>query len=210
MSDPTPREDDLDVSKFKPKPRGGALTLTLGGLVLAGYLLFDLRGSAAYWLAGGTPVDLGEAKGEALKKLSDNAFADVRGEPGPVASRFKRYGRTFEIVALKGTPVLVRRELPGDAPLTGKPDLAPLSASGRLVRDTSIPEYEQAFENLVQKSEAVPAEGHLWVLLDGEKPGTGWRVPAALAGLLALLGFNLYALARWALSRRGAAQQPPG
>jgi len=200
VQSPSPVEDDdeLDPAAFKPRSRGGmGLTLTFTGLTLATFLLWDMRADVAYWFASGQPLDLGAPNGYRLERAADGMLATVQGLPGPVASRFRRYGQSYEIVALKGSPFLVRRAIAGEELGTGKPDQAPLTATGRLLRDTSIPEYQQAFQNMVQKGEAVPANEHLWVLLDGERPHTGWRTPAALLGLVAVLGFNVVAITRF-------------
>ena len=93
------------------------------------------------------------------------------------------------------------RDLPSAAP-----DQTPLTAVGRLLRDDAIPEYEQAYQNLVQKGEAVPAGDHLWVLLDGSKPRSGLATPAAIAGLCAVLGWNVFTLVRYFRARAARAK----
>jgi len=211
MAYPKPSEeldDELDPSAFKPRSRGGlGLSLTFSGLILAAFLLFDLRGDLAFWVASSPPIELGQSGDYHLDRVADNALAKVQGQPGPVASRFRRYGQSYEIVALKGSPFLVRRPFPGRELGQGKPDQAPIVATGRLLRDSSIAEYEQAFQNLVQKGEAVPASEHLWVLLDGELPRSGWQMPAVAAGLFALLALNALTLLRFFRARAGQGQR---
>ncbi|HEY3451799.1 MAG TPA: hypothetical protein VGK67_35910 [Myxococcales bacterium] len=210
MADPKAREpealddDDLDPSAFKPRSTGSlGLMLAFSALALAGFLLFDLRADLAFWFGSGQPVDLGAAGAYRLERAANNVLAQAQGLPGPVASRFRRFGQSYEIVALRGTPLLVRRAFAGEDP-AAKPDQAPLTAVGRLLRDDAIPEYEQAFQNLVQRGEAVPANDHLWVLLDGTRPRSGWTTPAAIAGLLAILGLNAFTLVRFFRAKAAA------
>ncbi|MBI5546676.1 MAG: hypothetical protein HY901_22565 [Deltaproteobacteria bacterium] len=196
-------DDDL-TADFRPRKRGGfSLALTFLGLVLAAFLLFDLRDDVSYWVARSQPVDLGASGAYRFDRVADNVLATIQGSPGPVASRFKHLDRRFEIVAFRGTPVLVRRELRGPEPSSSPgrpsppPDQTPFIATGRLLKDTSIFEYSEAFRTLVERGEAAPLDEHLWVLLDGEKPLTGWRTPALLLALLGLLGLNAFALTRF-------------
>jgi len=215
MADQPPRsesvdEDDIDPAEFKPRTQGTvSFGLTLMGLGLAAFLLFDMRDDLAFWFRSAEPIDLGTSTTYFLDRVRDNSLASIQGVPGPVANRFKLLTETYEIVALRGTPVLVRRAPTGlDMPVPpGKPppppDQKPFTATGRLLRDTSIPQYEHAFRTLVERGEAVPRGDHLWVLLDGEQPRTGWKVPLMLLALVALLGLNAYSLTRY-LRRKAA------
>ena len=203
-----PDDDDELAADIRPKSAGSlSLSLTLVGLVVAGYLLFDMREDVVYFLSSGTAVDLG-ADGDWKKDhLRDNVFATIHGTPGPVADRYKAWGATWEIVAVRGSPVLVRR-----APLTGElpvppgaapfpPDQKPFQATGRLMRDTSLPSFASAYQALAARGEAVPSSDHLWVLLDGASPRSGWETPAMFALLACVLGLNGWSLARY-LRRR--------
>ncbi|MGC4113331.1 MAG: hypothetical protein QM765_01370 [Myxococcales bacterium] len=198
-----PPDDDIDPAEFKPRSTGSTgLMLTFSALVLAGFLLFDMRSDLVFWFGSGPAVDLGSTGAYGVEKAANNVLAQVQGTPGPVASRFKRYGQSYEIVALRGTPFLIRRPYSGEE--LAKPDQSPLTASGRLLRDDAIPEYEQAFQNLVQKGEAVPANDHLWVLLDGSKPRSGFTTPLTIGGVLAVLGLNAYTLVRFFRAKAAA------
>lgn len=212
MADPRPNPEELegDDSPEDCRPRGRSglsLSMTLLGLGLAAWLLYDMRADFSYWLGGAPEVELGDGANGVPKNQADNVPARVQGKPGPVADRFTFWGRRYEIVAIRGTSILVRRNLPGpEVPLPpGKapppPDQAPFAARGRLLRDDSIPAYAHAFQTLAERGEAVPREGHLWVLLDGELPRKGWRTPAILPGLLAIAGMNVFAIVRY-LRRR--------
>jgi hypothetical protein len=204
-NDPGPDDDEL-VADFKPRRKGTvSLSLTFLGVGLAAYLLFDNRTDFTYWLSTPVPVELGSSDGELkAERLADNVYATVRGTPGPVADRFKYWGSTYEFVALKGSCILVRRaphaagELPvppGKAP--AGPDQSSFQASGRLLRDTSLPSYAHAFQTLAGRGEAVPRADHLWVLLDGQVPRTGFETPGLFALIAFVFAFNAVALVRY-------------
>jgi len=195
--------DELEEEAPAPPTRraaggGFALSLTVLGLALSAYLLFDNRELFSYWASAAAPIELGAAGGYQLERLAENLPAHIQGAPGPVSRRFERFAQRYELVAVRGTPVLVRRRLAKDALLL---DPAPFSATGRLVSDTALPEYREVYAVLAGRGEAVPRNGHLWVLLDGELPRSGWQTPALLAALLALLVLNVVALARRFLVR---------
>jgi len=197
MADPENRtealDDDEDLAEdFRPKSRGTlSLSLTVTGLVLAGYLLFDMRDDVVYFLSSGTAVDLGADGAWQREHLKDNVFATVHGTPGPVADRFKAWGKTYEIVAVRGSPILVRRTpfAPGQKPFT---------ASGRLLRDTSLlPTYAATFQAMASRGDAVPFSDHLWVLLDEQSPRSGWETPAMFLLLAFVLALNGWSLTRY-------------
>jgi hypothetical protein len=202
--------EDADAFAGGPRPRRLPLGITLLGLAVCAYLLWDMRPAIAYWLSTEPAVDLGSVGAYQLDRCRDGIFARIEGVPGASASRFRRLGTRYEIVALRGTNVLVRRSLPPLDPATARegreppPDPARFSAQGRLVLDQSIAEYAQAFQHLVGRREVELREGHLYVLLDGDSPRAGWRVPAEALALAALALLNAAALARFALRVRSA------
>lgn len=194
LSDPT-SSDPRD----RPSRRGGtfSLALTLLGLGLVAFLLLDFRDAAAYWLRPAPVVDLGAPGAYRPDALSHNVPARIEGVAGRVSARFQRWGNRFEVVAVDGTSVLVRRDPQTRAFAPGQR----LLAEGRLVRDTEAPEYAPIFADMVRQGGAQPAGSHLYLLLDGEMPRRGWRVPALLWVFAAFVGFNLWSLARFAKAR---------
>lgn len=186
-----------------PRRSLAALVVPLVGLALAGYLLFDRRAALGYWVGSQQPVELGGTGGYHLDRARDGVLANIEGVPGAAAVRFERLGTRYEVVAVRGTNILVRRERKGPA-LTRRsgereppPAAVPFQASGRLVLDTSAPEYyAQAFRHLVERGGAEPTGGHLYVLMDGERPREGWTVPLVVGGLVALIAVNLWGLSR--------------
>ncbi len=207
--DATSSEDEV----LAPGPRkpGARLLFAVAalGFVVCAWLLWELWPALRYWLSSAEPVELGAPGAYHLERSADGLYARIGGAPGPHASRFRKLGAHYEIVAIRGTNVLVRRVLdplsPSAAPgrTEPPPDPAPFIAQGRLVLDRSIPEYAQAFQQLVSRGDTEPRGGHLYVLLDGERPRTGAKVPAEAAGLMALALLNAGALVRYsARSRR--------
>jgi len=179
-----------------------SFSVVVGWLVVIGYLLFDLRGDLGCWGGSRPEVTLGKPAAYQLERADDNVLASIEGVPGSAASRFERLGKRYEVVAIRGTPILVRREMPGPhlpkppgAP-EPPPDPTPFSARGRLLRDLSAPEYGEAYSFLVERGDAVPRDGHLFILLDGDLPRTGWKVPGMTAGLVLLGLFNLWSVWR--------------
>lgn len=179
------------------------------GLGLGAYLLFDLSAEIAWWFGAPVSVDLGRPGSYRPELAADGALARISGRPGGSAARFRKLGKRYEIVAIEGTGILVQREQSGpDLPVPSgqkepPPDRSPFAAEGRLMRDDSAPlEYRQAFRLLVERGDAQPRDGHLHLLLDGDKPRSGWTLPAALVAILGLMGLNLWTLERALRPRR--------
>ncbi|MGI5863508.1 MAG: hypothetical protein ACOX6T_15840 [Myxococcales bacterium] len=217
MPRPLP-EKAVDTNEEQPvsrRPRRpGAFVLTVLGLGLALFLLWDMRADVAFWIGSPPLTDLGVEGAYHLDRAADGALARIAGKPGSSATRFSRYGRRYEIVAVRGTHILVRRALKGSEARTGAavppPAQVTFVAEGRLAKDSSIPEYGEAFRLLVERGDAEPRGGHLYVLLDGERPRTGWRVPLAVIGLGLLVGLNLFSLTRSLCRAMGRRRTAPG
>jgi len=183
--------------------------VTLVGIGLGAFLLHDMRAEFAWWFSAPATVELGGAQGYRLDQAADGALAKIEGRAGGSAARFRKLGKRYEIVAIEGTNILVQREMTGpDLPLSPgqkepPPDRAPFSAEGRLLMDTSAPiDYGQAFQLLVERGDALPRDGHLFVLLDGDKPRSGLKTPLALLAIASLVALNLWTLGRALLPRR--------
>lgn len=177
------------------------LFISAAALLVCAYFLWDLQPALRYWGSAGDAVDLGRPGDYHLERASDNRYARLEGIPGPGATlRVRRMGlfeTHYEVVVVRDTNILVRRS-PRNEPQSAAPP--PFTAQGRLVLDSSIPDYAPAFQNLASaRGGAQPRDGHLYVLLDGEWPRRGWSTPLIAAGLLALILLNAAALARYAL-----------
>lgn len=186
--------------------------VALIGVALSCVLLWAQRAEIAYLLSPDEPIRLGEEGRHQLDRLASNRFAEIRGVPTPNAA-FSRHGDTvFVVIGLENTPILIRRKalaseewIPNRPP--PRPDPRPFTASGRLLDRSAAPQYEPAFQMLAR--DLAPQEGRLWILLDGERPGSG----AALVLPALLLGFgllNAWFIARdLAVRRTSSAQRPP-
>jgi hypothetical protein len=183
---------------------GFSLGITVLGLGVALYLIWEMRRDIQFWVSSPAAIDLGEPQRYQLDRAQDNVHATIRGQPGRSADRFRRLGKRFEIVAIQGTPFLVRRHVqepvlprPQGEP-EPPPDQSLFAASGRLLQDDSMPAYAHAYRLLVERGEALPRSGHLFVLLDGERPRAGWQTPASLLAVGLLAALNIWSLARYA------------
>ncbi len=196
-------DDDGD---FVPRERR-RLSLPAGiaivALLACAYFFWDLLPAFRYWASRGEAVDLGRPGDYHLERESDGLYARFEGVSGPGASlRVRRMGlfeTRYDVIVARDTNILLRR-----SPQEGPAGAAlPFAAQGRLVLDRSLPDYGPAFQSLTAaRGGAQPREGHLYVLLDGERPRTGWAIPLQAAGLLALILLNAASLARYGLALR--------
>lgn len=190
-----PLDEDFSWPE-RPKRRGPGVALALAAVALCAFLAFESRHAFAYWLtASGEPVTLDAqtlADATALDAL-DNHLVRIQGTPGASAARFKERFVARELVAIGGTPVLLQRaptRAPGSMiPQDPPPDRAPVDVTGRLVRDSSLDrDYGEAFAAFLQRGEVELVGGHVYVLIQDERPRAGWQTPLLLLAL-ALLAF---------------------
>ncbi|MDR0964993.1 MAG: hypothetical protein LBM75_00530 [Myxococcales bacterium] len=195
---PQDEADDFEQPQ-PPKRQGFGLLLTIVAIGLCGYLLFDLRHEFAYWLTAPsepvviTNVHLNDAA--ALDAL-DNRLVKIYGIPGPSVGYLQDRFAKRELLSLPGTPFLLQR--PATPQTSGEaPKQAPIEAEGRLVRDSSFnADYDEAFATFTQRGEVDLVGGHLYVVMQGERPRTGWTVPLIFLGLAFLLAINVRSLVR--------------
>ena len=199
-----PLAEPLDDEDDEALPPRGVNSLSVVVSVIAigfcGYLLYDSRSELAYWFASPEPIELGGPKTFTLERELSGRFARVEGAAGGSAERYERFGKRREIIGIPGTNVLVDRETSIPA-TSGKAEPGPSKAvsvaAGRLVRDDEAPGYYlQALPKLVAQGDVEPLGGHLYVLVDGEKPRTGMKAPAIALALLLLIAVNLRSLFR--------------
>ncbi len=196
--------DDLDSPPPRRRSSASSLTISAVALGVALWVGYDQRADLAFWLSEAPRVDLGSPGAYQLDRAAPGVVARITGEPGGSADRFSRLWARFEIVAFKGTNVLVVRRLkpdPSGSNVEPPPDRRPFTAEGRLLADTDLPGYAHAYSFLVQRGDAQPANGKLFVLLDGELPRSGLKTPAMILGLALLVVLNLAALAKGLLRR---------
>jgi hypothetical protein len=193
-----PEAFDPDEEEEELPPAGRRrVTLPFGvvaiALLVCAYFLWDLLPALRYWGSAGEAVDLGRPGSYHLERASDGLYARIEGVAGQAMNLSVRWmwlsETRYDLLAVRDTNILVRRSPRSAAP--------PLTAQGRLILDRFIPEYAQAFQNLAAaRGGAQPRDGHLYVLLDGERPRSGWAVPLQAAGLLALILLNAGSLIR--------------
>lgn len=198
----------LEARARARRPLGVRPPLALAGVLLSLVLLGPQWRDVAYLFASREPVSLGSEGAYRLERLASNRYAQVRGRPLPVAAWGVDAGRVVVMVGLEGTPLVVRR-----APVAGEsweegeppppPDATPFAVRGRLLREDHDPRFAQGYARLRASGLLRPdPDGHLWVLVEGERPGED-RATALLAGLLAaLLLLTLWMLARAVGDRR--------
>ncbi len=198
-ADETVLTPDEDFSwPERPRRRGPGVALALAAVALCAFLAFESRHAFAYWLtASGEPVTLDAkilADAAALDAL-DNHLVRIQGTPGASAARFKERFVARELVAIDGTPILLQRDptrAPGSMiPQDPPPDRAPVDVIGRLVRDSSLArDYGEAFAAFLQRDEVELVGGHLYVLIQDERPRAGWQTPLLLLALALLVFVN--------------------
>ncbi len=198
-ADETVLTPDEDFSwPERPRRRGPGVALALAAVALCAFLAFESRHAFAYWLtASGEPVTLDAkilADAAALDAL-DNHLVRIQGTPGASAARFKERFVARELVAIDGTPILLQRDptrAPGSMiPQDPPPDRAPVDVIGRLVRDSSLArDYGEAFAAFLQRDEVELVGGHLYVLIQDERPRAGWQTPILLLALALLVFVN--------------------
>lgn len=158
-----------------------------------------------------TPLELGEPANYRFERLQEDAFVRVEGIASPRRGSYTRSGEAYEVFALVGTPLLVRKEK-STAPRA--PDVAELMVlEGRVLK--LEPRASGFFERLVRPASRynslklkfdalgeLPPGRTAFLLLDGQVPRLGFLsllFPLALWGLsLTLVGVAL----RRALERR--------
>lgn len=169
-------------------------------MAFAAFLLFGMRGEAVYWFTASGDAQSIEAKDVAKPGALDpmaGRLIRMKGSPAGTAARFKKRFQMKELVVLKGTSVMLERPATNGA-VTDEdakkrpPDMAPVDVEGRLVKVDELPgDYSVAVKSFLAKKELAPADGHHYVLMQDERPRSGWQVPAMVFALLALFFLNL-------------------
>lgn len=184
-------------------------------LLAAGALLYFItqqRADLAYWLSPRAALNLGVRGEYRLEELVSQRYVELHGVPGRRGLYAREQGRTFVIVAIAETPILLRREaLPTEdwsieAPLPPRPDPRPFSVRGRLVARHEAPRFEQAFVELLRDGELRPHRERSFVLLESVRPTDMWPSVLITAALLGLLGLNA-AMFLSALGGRGRGER---
>jgi hypothetical protein len=201
------RERSERIAQLEVRARsrfGGVSRVT--ALVAAGAtaaFLWLQRAEIAYFLSDATPITLGNEGDYHFESLRSNRYAQIHGTPSLRGAYAREGGSVFVVLGAQGTPVLIRREaLPTEAWAPGqvppRPDPRPFAVRGRLLIDQDAERYRDGFDKLRSWGEVVPRDGHLWLLIEAERPRGLWelRWAATAAALLATMIVLLYVRAK--------------
>lgn len=191
------------------KPPVAAAALA-GALVL----MWMQRLDVAYFASPKEPITLGVEGAYRFEEARSNRYAQVRGVPTARGAYGLEGDRTFVVVGLRDTPLLVKRPtLPTERWTPGgaapQPDQRPFSVRGRLLAREDAETYADGFAKFEQMGEVKPR----WILVEGERPGADFKTAAWGGGLAAFAAVNLWLLVRgllasWDRLRRLKADKP--
>ncbi|MBI3184746.1 MAG: hypothetical protein HYZ28_21630 [Myxococcales bacterium] len=191
---------ELESRLSRRSPVGVKAPVAALAIGIAIYLLWEQRLEIAYLFAPREPISLGTEGDYQLDRLASNRYAQVHGIPTSRGAYSVEGERTFVVVGLRETPLLVRREaLPGETWKPGsvppRPNQSPFAVRGRLLSRAGAARFEDGFKKLEEAGEVRPA----WILFEGERPGR------SVAALLWLGGLSAFILANaWLLYREAA------
>jgi hypothetical protein len=194
------RIEELESSIRRSSSVGVKIPVALMAMVASAFLLAMERREIGYFFASRTPIQLG-AEGEyRFDRLESNRYAQIHGIPTVRGAYLRQKAATFVVVGIAGTPILVRRHAlagegwaPGSTP--PRPDQRPFSVRGRLLSARDAFQYKDAFATLSSMGELTPDRDGLWILLEGERPGSNLR--ALLISTALLLFFLVNAWLCW-------------
>jgi hypothetical protein len=198
-----PSEPSARASVDLGKPKRTLRTITVGVMsltaLLAAWLMWSLRGEAAYAVGPASAIDLGALAAADLAP-HDNRFVRVSAElEGASSVGYRRWlDRDPQRIALAvaGDGDGQRWVSYGVPPSLAGPRFVPPSlVAGRLVRADQLGVRFGGIRRAIEELSGKSAKG-AWVVVDGEDPaGLGWVVGLE-ALLLLFIGFNLISVAR--------------
>lgn len=200
---------ELEERLRRRSPVGVKAPLALIAIGAAGFLLWMERLQLEYFFSSREPISLGAEGDYHLERLASNRYAQVHGIPTSRGAYSKQDERTYVVVGLTETPLLVwRGALSGEEwvdQVPPRPNQSPFGVRGRLLARADARRYEDGFKELEQMGEVKPA----WILVEGERPGTSVSALLWLGGLGLFLTFNLWLLIR-SLAHRLALRRGDG
>lgn len=208
-----------DEDGYVAPPRRSAFPPSFLFVLAAALAALALEPSAdlGYHLAGpSAPIDLGRPAAYDFAAAEDGALATIEGIASPKRGSYSQWGDEWEVFALVGAPVLVRRE-PGAKP-PGENVAELVSLRGRLMKLEDAPSsfFERLFRPASRYTSlrlAFQARGELplgrtiWLLLDDEVPRSNFSAILVPLLLWAGAGLVLFAAVRARL-RRPAPRRP--
>ena len=196
---------ELEQRRSRQTSLGVKWPMALVGMGTALFLFWQMRLDIAYFFAPTTPVSLGSEGNYQWDKLESNRLVQIHGIPTWRGAYFQESGKTYVVVGLKDTKVLVRREALSDeaweeGETPPQPNQSPFAVRGRLLSRAEAFRYESGFETLKAMGEVDPQ----WIILQGERPRESLKTLLWECGLLAFFFLNAWFLLRDIASRRRA------
>jgi hypothetical protein len=191
------RIEELESSIRRSSSVGVKIPVAVMAMIVSTFLFAMERREIGYFFASRTPIQLG-AEGEyRLDRLESNRYAQLHGIPTLRGAYLRQKDATFVVIGVAGTPILVRRHaVAGEDWTSGstppRPNQRPFSVRGRLLSARDASQYKDAFATLASLGELTAAKDGLWILLEGERPGSNPRTPLFAAALLLFFGVNAW------------------
>ena len=193
---PIQGERDVRIAELEREiaGRGGVgVSASVAALGLtAALLLLGLRQQEIrYFFSSSQAVSLGIEGAYQLDQLQSNRYVQIHGRPTRRGLYATENGKPYVMVGLQGTPVIVRRHpFSSEVLVPGKPapqpNQSPFAVRGRLLAQSDAARYAESMHKMLEFGEMNPRDGRLWILLEGERPGSNM---AALFSFLALVAF---------------------
>ncbi len=204
------RDDEiaaLERRLARRSPVGVKAPVALVAIAGSLFLMWMQRLDLAYLFVPRTPISLGAEGDYHLDGLRSNRYAQIHGVPSRRGAYGVERGSTWVMVGLLDSPVLVRRlALPGEEWTVGttppRPNPSPFAVRGRLLSREDAGRWEDGFRKIAEMGEVRAADGRLWVLVEGERPGADARALAWGVGLVAFAVLNAWFLIKGLLFRR--------
>ncbi|ABF90691.1 hypothetical protein MXAN_2628 [Myxococcus xanthus DK 1622] len=183
------------------RPMAAVMAIAVG-LVLLGMQWKDL----SYFLSPSVPLTLGAEGAYRFEALVSNRYAQVHGVPTVRGAYERADGALYVLVGLRDSPFVVRRPaLPGEQWTDGRPppqpDQRPFAVRGRLLAQADARRYRDALALMERMGELQPRDGRLWLLIEGERPGTDRGLLLVCLALVTFVVLNAMLLVR-GLKRR--------
>ncbi len=164
------------------------MVITTTSSVLAYWLYEDL----IYFFRSTTPTDLGNAEDLDRQNLEHNSHVRIEGIARDMCIRADRFWRSVKYLYLLGSRTGARTivETPGNK---DEPCLGALESifEGRLTRIDQPGKYKHVVQYYRAQFAKAPVTGAIYMLEDGKRPRTYWKIPVLFLVLLAVWIVNI-------------------
>jgi hypothetical protein len=177
---------------------GVSIPVSVLAIAAVCFLLLRQWSDLKFFFASATPLALGTEGAYRFEQLASNRYVQIHGIPTRRGVYEIRNGKRYVVVGLRGTPIMVQRKpLPGEEEARGnrgrappQPNQTPFAVRGRLIAQADAPTHAESMETLAQMGELQPLDGGLWIVLEGERPGSDLKTLVLSVILLAFGAFN--------------------